>query len=173
MPSLSNGQTSGTNESWCPSFLLVYARLPLEELATPMLVVVFLSHSPPHPKLREMWDFGLRWPPINWNNRQSTDSGIFGERDIGEEAHWSGSVWGCAVPPFGLLNGAGGGTKKLHRGLWQKPINSSTHNNQPTTGSHNKGEDGEEVWWAGGAREARYHHFLRGQSQWEEKIFQK
>ena len=54
--------------------------------------------------------------------------------------------------------------------LRRQPINSSTHNNQPTTGGHTGGEDVEEVQRAGGAREARYHRFWRGRSQREEKI---
>jgi hypothetical protein len=63
MPSLFNGQTSGANESWRHSFLLVHARLPLKDRT--IVGCGFWSHLPPHQNLREMWDFGLRWPLIN------------------------------------------------------------------------------------------------------------
>jgi hypothetical protein len=39
-------------------------------------------------------------------------------------------------------------------GLRRLQINNDTHNNQPTTGGHDGGEDGKEVRRAGGGREA-------------------
>ena len=44
---------------------------------------------------------------------------------------------------------------------WQ-PINSGTHNNQPTTGGCNREEYGEEVQQVGAAQEAQHHHFQGG-----------
>ena len=100
-------------------------------------LLFFWSHSPPHQKLREMRDIGLRCPPINWNNQQSTNSGVFGGRDIGEEARWSGSVWGFAVSLFGLLNEAGGGGTKKNTvafdGSWSTVVHTTTNQQQPVT----------------------------------------
>jgi hypothetical protein len=39
------------------------------------------------------------------------------------------------------------------------PINKTTHNNQPKTGSRNGGEFGGELRRAGRMQKARYHHF--------------
>ena len=44
---------------------------------------------------------------------------------------------------------------------WQ-PINSGTHNNQPTTVGCNREEYGEEVQQVGAAQEAQHHHFQGG-----------
>ena len=60
--------------------------------------------------------------------------------------------------------------KNTRSTLRRQPIDNSTHNNQPTTGGHNRGVDVEEVRRSGGTREARYHCFRRGRSQREEKI---
>ena len=72
-----------------------------------------------------------------------------------------GGTGGDTVQLFGVAIGR---MKKIqiHLGLWWRPIDSGTHNNQPTTGGCDRGEDGEEVQQVGAAQEAQHHHFQGG-----------
>ena len=80
-------------------------------------------------------------------NNQQVVSGI-GRRDVREE---SGGDGGHGGGHRAIVWGGNWKDEKIqiHLGLWWRPIDSGTHNNQATTGSCDRGEDGEEVQQGG------------------------
>jgi hypothetical protein len=65
--------------------------------------------------------------------------------------------------PKVVVDGEGGVGEETRPGLGpgrrRPPIENFTHNNQPKTGSRNRGDNEGEARQAGGAGEARYHRF--------------
>ena len=118
------------------------------------------SQCKPHQKKSGKQGLGLGHQSIKTHNNQLR-VGFCNRLDAGEKARWLGSVGWDVVVSFGTANGRTIFLMKYTVAFRWPPINKHPCNNQPKTGSRNRGEYEGEVWQAGGKREARYHDFGR------------